>query len=250
MKYQAIWLKQMLTDIFARRYSDIEIWDSFGEPERRLLVQSFRIVSEQLFPYFDGNGKVKPGMKGLWDDLNKTLAMELGLKDLSSPTYGYYKTFGDTQYTKGGRRWVSGEWAKVTVCENFICAEYDQKVPADRFIKERLSLIEIAFRRKSNVIKLQKQNLEQQVADARSKVMQRPGFLRSIPELRQSQIAKVEKGIRSNFSAEEALFEDSWNELNTRFQHAGTVLDYHNGFIQVSSDEVTNAQIHRPFCAL
>ena len=42
----------MLTDIFANRYQSVIIWEEFGENERKLLVQGFRIVSEQLFPYW------------------------------------------------------------------------------------------------------------------------------------------------------------------------------------------------------
>jgi hypothetical protein len=28
------------------------MWETFGEPERRFIIQGFRIVSEQLFPYW------------------------------------------------------------------------------------------------------------------------------------------------------------------------------------------------------
>ena len=43
----------------------------------------------------------------------------------------------------------------VTVCENFVCATYTDATPADRFIKERLSFVEIAFReREGQIIKL------------------------------------------------------------------------------------------------
>lgn len=44
--------KFMLTDIFADRYVSILMWKTFGEAEQRFLVQGFRIVSEQLYPYY------------------------------------------------------------------------------------------------------------------------------------------------------------------------------------------------------
>ena len=42
----------MLTDIFADRYLSIPMWDSFGEADRRFIVQGFRMVREQLYPYW------------------------------------------------------------------------------------------------------------------------------------------------------------------------------------------------------
>ena len=73
----------MLTDIFAYRYADVPLWENVEERTRRLLVQGFRIVSEELYPCWYANGKVKPGAQELWDGLNKQLAMELGLQNLS-----------------------------------------------------------------------------------------------------------------------------------------------------------------------
>ena len=37
----------MLTDIFAYRYVNVRLFEEVEEETRRLLVQSFRIVSEQ-----------------------------------------------------------------------------------------------------------------------------------------------------------------------------------------------------------
>ena len=44
----------MLTDIFADRYISIPICETFGEAEQKFLVQAFRIVSEQLYPFYIG----------------------------------------------------------------------------------------------------------------------------------------------------------------------------------------------------
>lgn len=70
----------MLTDIFAYRYLEKPIWNNFDENARRLLVQAFRIVSEQLFPYYDSNGKEKPKAKATWDDLNPASITDEWLK--------------------------------------------------------------------------------------------------------------------------------------------------------------------------
>jgi hypothetical protein len=45
----------MLTDIFAYRYAGVPLWQTFGESERRLLVQGVRILTEHICPYwYDG----------------------------------------------------------------------------------------------------------------------------------------------------------------------------------------------------
>jgi hypothetical protein len=46
----------MLTDIFSNRYVDVILWEAFEEKDRRFLVQAFRIVSEQLYPYWTEEG--------------------------------------------------------------------------------------------------------------------------------------------------------------------------------------------------
>ena len=211
----------MLTDIFARRYQDVPIWNDFDEAARRLLVQGFRIVSEQLFPYSEDK-KVKH--QELWDELNKQLAMELGLEDLSSPE-SYY--------------------SKVPVCKNFVCAAHDGSVSADRFVKERLSFIEIAFRKKGEQIVLLNSELEQKIA--RVKQRGRPVDSRISNEKWRQVSDGYEQHTRNSNTKENQAFRASCEELNTRFRQAGAKLNYHNGFIQISSDNTVADQIERPF---
>ena len=45
-------------------------------------------------------------------------------------------------------------------------------------------------------------------------------------------------------------FQDSVNELNTRFRQAGCDLNYHNGFIQIGDDALTLREIETPFWEL
>lgn len=54
----------MLTDIFATRYADKPLWNSVGEVESALLVQSYRLIAEELMP-LKQNGKVAEAMKGM-----------------------------------------------------------------------------------------------------------------------------------------------------------------------------------------
>ena len=139
----------MLTDIFADRYSTVELWESFGEPERRLLVQGYRILIEQICPYYTTDGKESEIGKAFWTDIHSLLSMELGLKSLSDIFYSYQTTFN------GQPRTSSGSWSMNKVCETWMQEQFDNDNPhssADRFIKERLSLVEIGFRKHEDKI--------------------------------------------------------------------------------------------------
>lgn len=121
----------MLTDIFADRYISIPMWEKFGEVERRFLVQGFRIVIEQLYPYWVG-GKESANAKIKLTTIHDKLSMELGLSELAPKCY------------------VSATSASTKpmgqVCKDFVCAKFEGSASADRFMKERISFIELAFR--------------------------------------------------------------------------------------------------------
>lgn len=227
----------MLTDIFAYRYLERPIWDSFDENSRRLLVQGFRIVAEQLFPYYDAKGNERADAKAIWDDLNKRLAMELGLKDLSPPTYGYYTEWN------GKKHWTSGSWSKIKVCETFVLAEYDGSVEADQFIKERLSFIEIAFRHREEQVKELNSSLEKRIQDALIEAKLRPRRGIRLP-------GNPDEGMRAWNGTQNEMFIASCQELNERFRQSRAKLHYHNGFIQISEDETVTQQIEQPFWSL
>ncbi|MDN3556843.1 AbiJ-NTD4 domain-containing protein [Halomonas maura] len=224
----------MLTDIFAYRYLDKPIWDNFDENARRLLVQGFRIVSEQLFPYYDANGKERSEAKAVWDGLNKKLAMELGLKDLSVSTYGYYTEWN------GNKHWNSGSWSKITVCENFVLAKYDGSVSADQFIKERLSFIEIAFRQQEEKLKTLNASLDKRVQEEKLAAKMRPNRGMRLP-------GNPGDGLRAWNKTQNEMFRASCAELNERFRQSRANLHYHNGFIQISEDESITREIEQPF---
>ena len=78
----------MLTDIFLNRYANVPLWATFEERDRRFLVQAFRIIEEQVYPYFrDGN--IVEFAKRKWETIHHRLSTELGLKELSQRYYSY-----------------------------------------------------------------------------------------------------------------------------------------------------------------
>lgn len=230
----------MLTDIFAERYATVPIWQAFGDAKRKLLMQAFRIVSDQLFPYWTHDGKEREGAKATWKSMHDRLTMELGVDQLS-PLY-FEKT--TTLFDQPHKEWV--EWAMVYVCKNFVCDTYSTLFSADEFIKHRLSFIEIAFRDRETALAKQNSELEKQVAQAEALIRLLPDNLNQgtrIPGNRAD-------GIRAANAIANQSFRRSVDELNERFRRAGMKLNYHNGFIQVSEDALVDQQVETPFWGL
>jgi AbiJ-like protein len=223
----------MLTDIFANRYADVAIWFNFGEPERRLLVQGFRILSEQVCPFYEG-GRTSEYGKSFWTDLHQRISMELGLSSLSPLAYSYPTTSIGKQHT------VTGTWSMVKVCENWMLKSFDGAQTPDSFIKERLSLVEIGFRRRGETLAEANTKLESQIEAIGIRrerkapsAIQMPGDLGS--------------GLRAQSATLNRQFQDSVDELNARFVQAGCELNYHNGFIQLSTDSLSYEEVEKPF---
>lgn len=225
----------MLTDIFAYRYKDINVWPKMDEPERRLLVQGFRIISEQLFPYWR-DGKEIPGAKEKWDNLNKTLSMELGLKDLSPPVSSYPQTWnGNTTYQ-------TYTPSKDRLCETFVLAKYDGNTQADEFMKERISFIELAFRKRGEEVNLDNASLSDRLAKIEREELKckKPTTGIRFPGSRTTWVKKQNQILNDGFNA-------ACEELNIRLRQAGTPLHYHNGFLQFSEDTLVQERTEQPF---
>lgn len=227
----------MLTDIFAERYAEVLIWDTYGEPERKLLVQAFRIVSEQLFPFWTVEGNEDPKAKAIWNLIHNRLSMELGLQQLSPLGYWAETSFAGNPH----KYWQT--LAMVYVCQNFVCAPYDPSIPADRFIKERLSFVEIAFREKESAIATQNSLLPQRIAEAEEGIKALKGLAAMVPGDRA-------EGLRAYNEAINKALRASIHEFNERLRRAGVKLNYHNGFIQISEDELVERQVEAPFWEL
>lgn len=223
----------MLTDIFARRYEQPRMWEMFTEEPRRLLVQSYQLLND-VCPYYV-NGTENAQGKMFWSQIQDLLARELGLKELSPQQWGYY----DAQ-----NHWWSGRYTTVQMCEKWMQESFDGKIPADRFIKERLSLIEIGFRQHENFVA----GLNAKLAENITKT--------ELFDLTRGQ----RKGIRLPGNSADAVraanislnakFQMAVNELNARFRQANCQLQYHNGFIQISEDETVAQEIETPFWTL
>jgi hypothetical protein len=100
----------MLTDIFAHRYQKRVIWQQFTEVEARLLHQCFRIVYEQVMPYWTDTGQENKHNKPKWKAVHDRLSMELGVDSLSPAIF--LQDDGKAHF-----------WSVDHVCKVFVCAQ-------------------------------------------------------------------------------------------------------------------------------
>jgi hypothetical protein len=229
---ELVWEKLlMLTDIFARRYEQSRMWDTFSEEPRRLLVQGCQLLNDVCPYYVDG----KESGKEFWTRRHDLLARELGLKELSPRYWGFHNKQD---------QWQSGPYTTAQMCETWMLQAFDGKISADRFIKERLSLVEIGFRQHENFLAGWNAKLADSIAIAEmfDQTLDQRGGLR-VP-------GKSADGVRLENVNAKAKFQNAVNELNARFRQANCRLHYHNGFIQISEDQTVAQEIETPFWKL
>ncbi len=132
----------------------------------------------------------------------------------------------------------------LAVCENWLIQSPTGNDDIDAFIKERLSLIEVALRDKELAVSKANAELPQKILDAKLNAKRRPpsGVIR-IP-------GDPEIGLRAWNKKLNEAFQVRVDELNTRFRQAGCKLHYHNGFIQVSEDALFLHEAEEPFWKL
>lgn len=225
----------MLTDIFVYRYLKQTIWLQYTETEQRLLSQAFGIVKDVL-PYYTSDGKENENNKEKWKLLHNQLARELGVNELSTRYYSY------TQKNAFGQELpVSGWFSWVHVCEQFVNAKYTGQFDADRFIKERISFVELALRLRGEEVALANSHLGAGLIRAalRDKEISLRSGIR-IP-------GSVADGAKALNAKMNSVFEGQIAELNERFRRAKAPLTYHNGFIQFAMDQQIEKHIDRPF---
>ena len=226
----------MLTDIFAYRYLKRPIWPKYTELESRLLNQAFGIIKDAI-PYYDYKGKEDTANKAKWKSLHDRLARELGVDELSKRYYSYtWKNPLGQEYP------VSGQFSWDRVCGSFVKAEFDGRVDPDQFIKERISFVELGMRLLGDEVAAANAQLPQKLAKAAQRDAS-TAHLKHAFKLPGS----AGDGVKAWNEKLNEIFEGQVEELNERFRRAKAPLTYHNGFIQVATDETIEQVIAKPF---
>jgi hypothetical protein len=187
----------------------------------------------EVCPYY-ADGKENDNGKNFWMRIHDLLARELGLKELSPEYWGFYNK---------QNQWQSGRYSKVLMCETWMLQPFDGNISADRFIKERVSLVEIGFRQHEIFVAGLNAELPQNITAAErfDQRFQRKGL--QVP-------GTMADGVRAANAGLNAKFQMEVNELNARFRQADCRLHYHNGFIQISEDQTVAHEIETPFWRL
>lgn len=214
----------MLIDIFSRRYANRILRDTIEPRDNRLLVQAFRIISEDMYPYYEGGNEAAAGV-AFWTELHARMSRELGVKELT-PIWFSYRTNWN-----GNDRLQTAKNPMVTVCEKWM-SQTVSDFP-DEHIKERLSLIELGFRTR-----------EEEVCTMNAAPISNSELLAAsfLPSSGTQEDRAYE--IRQQKTSDFRLCVD---ELNARFRQAGYPLNYHNGYIQISTDDIVQDEIETPF---
>ena len=226
----------MLTDIFLNRYVDVPLWTEFEERDRRFLVQAFRIVEEEVYPYYV-DGTISEAAKQKWEAIHARLSTELGLRELTPRYYSFDTTWNGKPLTRSG----AWEWNKV--CEGFVCAGFDGSVPVDEFMKVRMSFFEIALRELFEEVRESEERLRRALDPMSGhKDGPRQGSRSSI-----TMRAASANWLRNRIGELQQRYRSAVDQFNVRLRQASFPLDYHNGFIQVAKDGVTSSEIEEPF---
>ncbi|WP_420211411.1 AbiJ-NTD4 domain-containing protein [Burkholderia aenigmatica] len=229
----------MLTDIFAYRYLKYPIWTAYTEAERRLLNQTISLAKE-MFPCYRGSGSERKKIETnetKWQLIHDRLARELGVGELSPLYYS-----GQQKNGFGVDVPVSWAFDWEHVCATFVSAPPTAStLDVDMFIKERISFIELTMRLREEELTMPDPPLAKTMAelDIKHRLAKGPQLPANLVD--RLTIAKMQQ---------RAIFEAQVDELNERFRRAGAPLTFHNGFIQVSQDELVEQQIATPFWRL
>lgn len=200
-----------------------------------MLNQAFGLIKE-IFPYWTSEGKEDDGEKRKWKDLHDRLAHELGIDELSKRYYSYTQknAFGTDVHHSGFKAWIN-------VCDSFVKAPCPPGHPdPDRFIKERLSFIELAFRLRGEEVSAINASFPRALSEAS----------RLENEYAQRRIFAPGQhidGVREFNARMNETFAAQVSELNERFRRGRAPLNYHNGFIQVATDNLIEKNIAKPF---
>lgn len=215
----------MLTDVFVTRYEDTPIWTSFGDRERRFMVQAAKIITEQVFPYYI-NGDLNHSAKETLQAIHDKIAMEIGIDPLSPLYLGTYR------------------YQIVDVVKNFFTRDFEPGLDVDIFIKRRVSFVELAMREYENQLELAHSEFERRVAASRG-----DGNLYNLARALHIPEA-TEEFMRQQYDAQSKTLSQNIAEINERFRQARFPLLYRNGFVQFSEDAVIAGTIEEPFWSL
>jgi hypothetical protein len=227
----------VITDIFARRYANVQLRERYFEEDRRLMNQVAVMIMNPLWDGQQGND-VSANSEANLKAIHDLLALELGYECLSDRWWFHTYKFNGNEHTQ------SHAYSYSDICKNFLTKIPGDVSKGDSWIKDRLSLVELAFARRAQQIAAANRDLPAAIAKAQlaEKVVPQRMTMR-VPGSRVD-------GLRAINTRTNEAFDELVRDLNERLRLALYKLAYHNGLIQLYEDEAVNAEVARPFWTL
>lgn len=228
---------KMITDIFARRYASIEIRSQYFKEDQILCNQAWKIMSSGILwdSYITEN--ISDRAEANFKEIHDILSLELGVEFLSDR----YRLH--TYEINGSKNVHTYTNKYAVICKNFLTKIPDDINKGDSWMKERFSLIELAFAQRARQIAEINLALPRNIAKAQieQKMVRTRNVRRSGDYVDDVRV--------SNLKLNES-FTNIISDLNERFRLAQYRLRYHNGLLQMSDDALIGVQIEKPFWAL
>ena len=226
----------MITDIFARRYENVQLRTQYYSEDRRFMNQAVSLVGNGLWTDAPPSDEIadltEAGLKFVHD----VIALELGRDTLSDRWWRSTHTWNGNTTTTAHQN-TYAQMVKV-----FLTKIPEDLTNGDAWVKERLSLIELAYRYRAAQVAFANQALPKKLAEAEARD-NRPSSGLRVPGSATNAARYLNQRMNDAFAS-------AVNDLNERMRLAGYKLHYHNGFIQLSDDELTGSQVSKPFWAI
>lgn len=226
----------MITDIFARRYEKVQLRTQYFAEDQRFMTQAVSLVGNGLWTDAPPSDEIADATEVGLKSVHDVIALELGRDTLSDLWWWSTHTWnGNTTRTAHKNTYFK----IVTV---FLKKIPDDPMKGDTWVKERLSLIELAYRYRATQVAFANQKFPKKLAEAEAADQRPPSRLR-LPGNSADATRALNQRMNDAFAA-------AVSDLNERMRLAGYKFHYHNGFIQLSDDALTDVQISKPFWAI
>ena len=227
----------MITEIFARRYANVELRTQYFKEDRVLCNQAWHMLSSGFLWDSYATEKISDKAEAAFKDVHNVLALELGVEYLSDRWWFRNFEFNGNKNTQTYTNSYS------TICKNFMMKIPDEVAKGDGWMKDRISLIELAFATRGRQVAKANSELLNSIAKAEYEERNMPVRGLRVPGSRADGVRAVNARLNETYIG-------LVNDLNERLRLAQYRLTYHNGLIQLADDALVSVQIAQPFWAL
>ncbi|KQN28086.1 hypothetical protein ASF00_09260 [Sphingomonas sp. Leaf34] len=223
----------MITDVFYRRYPNLQVIGIVDQRVRAFVFQAFRLITHDL--WLNGEGAIR------YEERNKALqaahdrlALELGTNELVKRHFAIRNVPGRTV---GSKAWD-------TVYTEFMNIHPSQQQGPNNWLAERLSLVEQVLASFADFKRDYDESYERRLHAAvlsDKKVQEERAIYIDILEAPVLRVDRVKV---------DHVLQQTVDELNERFSINRIPLEYHNGLIQAVHNPLLSQQVSKPFWAI